>query len=105
MPELLEREFAPLAEITTGLRERQDQERRARRDLRAQIIRMERQLGELFASAFPRRGIGFEVAAPEGPRVLGIEELEKVRDALALRLQVVRGELGGRAKVEEMNRE
>ena len=52
----------------------------ARSDLRRQIARLERQLGELFATAFPRRGIEWGVAAEGGPRVLGIAELERTRD-------------------------
>ena len=41
------------------------------------------QLAELFASTFPRRGIEWKVGAAGGPRVLGIAELESIRDALA----------------------
>jgi hypothetical protein len=76
----------------------------ARRDLRVQIARMEAELGELFGSAFPRMGIEFGVAAPGGPRILSVDELERVRDALAARLQDVRGELHDRTYVEEQNR-
>ena len=49
-------------------------ERRADRagpSLRRQIARLERRLGELFASAFPRQGIEWRVGAVGGPRVLG----------------------------------
>ena len=53
-------------------------ERRARQDLRRQIAPLERRLGELFASAFPRQGIDWSVGAVGGPRVLGIAELERV---------------------------
>src|SRR4051812_49267937 len=57
----------------------------ARRSLRAQIARMERELAETLASTYPR------VSAPRpiahgGPRLLGLEELECTRDALAARL-------------------
>ncbi len=62
-------------------------QRRARNDLRGQIARLERELGELFASAFPRRGFDCRVGAVGGPRVLSTADLERVRDALALRLQ------------------
>jgi hypothetical protein len=79
-------------------------ERRARADLRAQIGRLEAELGELFASAFPRRGIDWRVGAVGGPRVLGTGELERVRDALAVRLRDARAELARRADVEEGNR-
>ena len=79
-------------------------ERRARADLRVQIARLEAQLGELFASAFPRQGIEWRVGAVGGPRVLDTGELERVRDALAVRLREARCELARRAEAEEANR-
>jgi hypothetical protein len=79
-------------------------ERRVRDDLRAQIARLELRLGEVFASAFPRQGIEWRVGAIGGPRVLGVEELERVRDALAFRLREAQSELARRADVEEANR-
>jgi hypothetical protein len=80
-------------------------ERGARAELRRQIARLERELGELFASAFPRQGIEWSVAPGGGPRLLGIGELEQVRDELAARIAEVRGLLGDRAYVETRNRE
>lgn len=88
----------------TGLR-RREVDRRARDDLRRQIASLEHQLAELFASAFPRKGIGYSVAAAGGPRVLGVAELELVRDRLASRLRETQDELGRRTYVEERNRE
>jgi hypothetical protein len=82
-----------------------DAERAARRDLRRQIAELELRLAELFATAFPRKGIGFGVAAAGGPQVLGVGELERVRDALAGRLSDAQAELGLRVDVEERNRE
>jgi hypothetical protein len=79
-------------------------ERRARQDLRRQIARLDGRLGELFASAFPRRGIEWAVGAVGGPRVLGVAELERVRDALAARLREAQAELERRGAVEEQNR-
>jgi hypothetical protein len=79
-------------------------ERRARGELRRQIGALERQLGELFASAFPRQGIDWSVGAVGGPRVLGMAELERVRDGLAVRLRDAQAELGRRGEVEETNR-
>jgi hypothetical protein len=79
-------------------------ERRAREDLRRQIAELELRLAETFATAFPRKGIGFGVAAAGGPRVLGIADLERVRDRLAIRLQEAQGELGERVDAEERNR-
>jgi hypothetical protein len=62
-------------------------ERDARADLRRQIAAMEAELGQLFASAFPRRGIEFGVPAPGGgPRILTVNELERLRDSIASRV-------------------
>jgi hypothetical protein len=79
-------------------------ERRARQDLRRQIALLEKRLGELFASAFPRQGMEWTVGAIGGPRVLGVAELERVRDALAARLREAQAELGRRGQIEEQNR-
>jgi hypothetical protein len=116
MPELLEQSVATgsragvaaarIPPATGGrARVREDAERGARQDLRRQIGELERELGELFATAFPRKGIEFGVAAAGGPRVLGVADLEAVRDALAARLQEARQVLSGRVDVEERNRE
>jgi hypothetical protein len=80
-------------------------ERLARVELRRQIGRLERELGELFTSAFPRTKIEWGVRTAGGPRLLGIGELEQVRDELASRIAEVRGVLGDRAYVETRNRE
>jgi hypothetical protein len=76
-----------------------------RRDLRRQIASLEQQLAELFATAFPRAGIGYDVAAAGGPRVLGVRDLERVRDRLASRLREAQDELSRRTWIEERNRE
>ncbi len=80
-------------------------ERAARADLRRQIAAMELALARLFGSAFPRKGIDFSVAGMGGPRLLSVDELEKVRDGLAARIQEVSADLNGYAVVEESNRE
>jgi hypothetical protein len=82
-----------------------DGDRRAREDLRRQIASLEQQLADLFATAFPRRGIPVNVAAAGGPRVLGVPELEAVRDSLVVRLREAQTELGRRTYAEERNRE
>lgn len=79
-------------------------ERFARDDLRAQIARLERRLGELFASAFPRKGLDWRVGAVGGPRLLGAADLERVRDALVVRIREAEGELTRRGAQEEANR-
>jgi hypothetical protein len=77
----------------------------ARGSLRDQIAKLERELAALFASAYPRRGFEWGVGSAGGPRVLGVGELEQVRDALALRLEDTRRSLRDRAYVEERNLE
>src|SRR5688572_1043486 len=101
MPELLHKTYAvPLAPST-----QRDAERRARAELRRQIGVLEQRLAEVFETAFPRRGIDFGVRAEGGPRVLGIAELERLRDSLAGRLHDAQAELSARVDVEEGNRE
>jgi hypothetical protein len=79
-------------------------EREARADLRRQIAAMEFALARLFGSAFPRKGIDFSVPGMGGPRLLSVDELEKVRDGLAARIQEVKAGLHDYAVVEEGNR-
>jgi len=83
---------------------RTDDERLVRDELRRQIGRLERELGELWATAFPRRGINWSVGAAGGPRVLGAADLERVRDALVVRVREAQAEVARRADVEEANR-
>ncbi len=103
MPELLEHRdrINPLSGIAAPT---EGAERRARDDLRGQIARLERELGELFASSFPRLDIDWGIGAVGGPRVMTTGELERIRDALSLRLRDARAELARRADVEEANR-
>src|SRR5256885_1665160 len=80
-------------------------EREARADLRRQIAVMELALARLFGSAFPRKNINFSVPGMGGPRMLSVDDLEKVRDGLAARIQEVKADLHDYAVVEESNRE
>ena len=73
-------------------------ERAARRQLRAQIARLETQLSDALISAFPYGPVATAVPAPGGPRVLGLGELERVRDALAARVGSARAELDERGE-------
>jgi hypothetical protein len=77
----------------------------ARRSLREQIARLERELAVLFSSAYPRRGFDWQVCVPGGPRLLGLEDLERLRDELAERVEETRRSLRDRAYVEQKNRE
>jgi hypothetical protein len=96
MPVLLERDT-----LRTG-----GDERLARAELRRQIGRLERDLSRLLAEAFPR--IGVDTAVPASfrePRIAGLEELERVRDALAARVSGARQALQRQAELEAQNRE
>jgi hypothetical protein len=77
-------------------------ERAARRTLRAQISRLERELSAIVAERFPYisaapagadRGHHSGSAEPSclGPSLLGLDQLERTRDRLAARLQELRG--------------
>jgi len=65
-----------------GTIERGD-ERAARRTLRAQIARLEREHAAVVVAAYPRLDPGPPLSALAGPRLLDLGELERVRDALA----------------------
>ena len=89
-------------------------ERGARRTLRAQIARLERELGETILTAFPHvhdaDTIALEASRPvsdrrtadpgTGPRLLGLGELERVRDELAERIRRARVVVAERAELE-----
>ena len=81
-----------------------DLERAARRQLRGQIATLEAQLSEALVTAFPHGPIDTSVAAPGGPRVLSLGELESVRDALADRVAGARSALEARGAVQERKR-
>lgn len=92
------------APVPARRRRRTEGDRAVRGELRRQIARLERELGELFGTTFPRRGIEWTVGAAGGPRVLGIGELERVRDRLANRIAEARAEVARRADAEEQTR-
>lgn len=72
-------------------------ERAARRTLREQIARLEREHAAIVTAAFPR--LAPEAPAPRlaGPRLLSLGELEQVRDDLAART----GDLEAAAAAEQ----
>jgi hypothetical protein len=61
-------------------------EREARRALRDQIARLERELGCMLARAYPRLQAPPAGARHAGPRLLGLGELERIRDDLVDRV-------------------
>ena len=99
MPELLEQTIPPLALPTTV-----PDERAARRSLLDQVARLEQELSQLFCSTWPRKGFEFGVPSRGGPRMLGLGELEKLRDDLAERVSHARRALSDRTYAEEQNR-
>jgi hypothetical protein len=77
----------------------------ARRTLRTQIAKLEKELAELLFSAFPIQPLDTAVGlAHGGPRILGLAELEEQRDALEAKLREARTVYGRRGLIEEHNR-
>jgi hypothetical protein len=65
-------------------------ERAARRTLRAQIARLERDLASAVLAAYPHLPAGVAGVPAGGPRLLSLGELERVRDDLARRVAEAR---------------
>ena len=110
VPELAQHQFAedrrrPLAAYEAALLHRGVDEAAARRSLRDQIAHLERELSALFTAAQPRRGLEWQIPAPGGPRILGVGELESLRDHLASRVEDTRRTLRERGTVETRNRD
>ena len=87
--------LAPPAEID---------EAAARRSLRTQIAKLEADLGAVACSAYPRVDLSPVTTAHAGPRLLGLGELERVRDELATRIADVRDMLARQASEHEAKR-
>lgn len=84
-------------------------ERAARRSLRRQVAKLERDLSRLAARTRPCDAIEWPVGAARtpsgpGPRILDLGELERLRDDLAERLHEVREILAARAAREAERR-
>ena len=76
-------------------------ERAARRTLRAQIARLERELATAVISTYPRLPVEAASGSHAGPRLLGLGELERTRDDLATRLAEVREQAARQAERQE----
>jgi AcrR family transcriptional regulator len=76
----------------------------ARRTLRDQIAKLERELATLFPSARPGDELDWRVRSPGGPRVLDVGDLEALRDDLADRVEEIRHAMRERADAEQQNR-
>jgi hypothetical protein len=80
-------------------------ERGARRTLRGQIAKLERELSEAFVTAYPMGGLDEEPARTcAAPRLLDLGELERVRDDLATRVRGARATISERADRQAANR-
>lgn len=80
-------------------------ERAARKALRAQVARLERELSGLVAHTFPHISpYDSEGETFSGPRLLGLAELERLRDRLALRVGEVRAQVAEREELERRSR-
>lgn len=84
---------------------REDGETAARETLRAQVARLERDLSGLIARSFPHVVPPASQFGPRAPRLLGLAELERARDALAARIVDVHGQLAERSALERRSRE
>jgi hypothetical protein len=76
----------------------------ARKSLREQIARLEQQLAEVQFSAFPHTVLDTGVASAGGPRLLGLDELERQRDGLQAKLREARLAFERRGLEQERNR-
>ena len=79
-------------------------ERAARRSLREQVAKLERELADVLASAYPRHTVDVRVRSWGGPRLLSLGELEGMRDELSHRLRDARSRLSATAAAEEEQR-
>jgi hypothetical protein len=102
---LLERQFNGL-EVggAGGTRVTEDAERAARRTMREQIARLERELSGAFVTTFEMGGTPLPTSGPGEPRLLDLGELERVRDELAERLHASRSRISELADVHAANR-
>jgi hypothetical protein len=80
-------------------------EQAARRSLREQIARLERELGAVLASSSPGLVPNVAVPAHGGPRLLALGHLEALRDTMADRLREARAALAAHAEAHRRNRE
>ena len=105
--DLVERDVraAPAADIAPKIQVDGDAALAARRSLRAQIVKLERELSDAFLTAVPMGGLGLAGRPVSGhPRLLGLGELEMVRDELAQRLAEARATIARRAAAQEQAR-
>jgi hypothetical protein len=76
----------------------------ARRTLRTQIAKLERDLASAAAAAYPRVSLASDGSRHAGPRLLSLGELEATRDELAGRLDDLRKTITHEADRQEDKR-
>jgi hypothetical protein len=81
-----------------------ESERAARATLRGQIARLERELSDAFLTAFEMGAAPTPPGDAAEPRLLDLEELEQIRDALVMRLREARATISGLAERQEEKR-
>jgi len=79
-------------------------ERAARRSLREQTAKLERELGNAVCAAYPRIACEPVGVRHAGPRLLGLGELEALRDDLAARMRELRASSAVVAERQEAKR-
>jgi hypothetical protein len=82
----------------------EDGQRAARRSLRRQIDRLERDLADAFVTTYEMRGAAPVSDVRGEPRLLDLGELERVRDELAERLRTARAGISRLADAQAANR-
>jgi hypothetical protein len=82
----------------------EEAERAARRSLRAQIDKLERELAAAFVTAFEIGGVELSHGRSGQPHLLSLGELEQVRDELAERLRDARVAISERGEQQAANR-
>jgi hypothetical protein len=77
----------------------------ARRSMRGQIAKLERQLADAFVTAYPLGGLEHAgTTSYRDARMLSLGELERVRDELAERLGGARVTIAERAEIQDAHR-
>ena len=88
----------------TSLRVTEDEERAARRTLREQIARLEGELSDAFVAVFQMGGPALAPGSAGEARLLGLGELEQIRDSLATRLAGARATISHLAERQAESR-
>ena len=89
--------MAPAVTVLPGVPVRELDEAAARRTLRTQIGKLERELGDAVCTAYPRLEVTSLASGFAGPRLLGLAELEALRDELAGKLAELRARISEEA--------